>query len=69
LVNTNWENQDSQAQINTQKLSPYVIMSDRISNSVDVNFWGEYNIIEPEKSIESAIIKIQRKKLKQISIE
>ena len=69
LVNTNWENQDSQAQINTQKLSPYVIMSDRISNSVDLNFWGEYNIIEPEKSIESAIIKIQRKKLKQISIE
>ncbi len=69
LVNTNWENQDSKAQINTQKLSPYVIMSDRIPNSADVNFWGEYNIIEPEKSIESAIIKIQRKKLKQILIE
>jgi len=66
LVNTNWKNQDSLAQINTQKLSPYVIMSDRIPNSPDVNFWGEYNIIEPEKSIESAIIKIQRKKLKQI---
>ena len=69
LVNTNWKNQDSQAQINTQKLSPYVIMSDRIPNSADVNFWGEYNIIEPEKSIESAIIKIQRKKLKQILVE
>ena len=69
LVNTNWENQDNQAQINTQKLSPYVIMSDRIPNAADVNFWGEYNIIEPEKSIESAIIKIQRKKLKQILIE
>jgi len=23
-------------------------------------FWGEYNIIEPEKPIESAILKIQR---------
>jgi hypothetical protein len=69
LVNTNWENQDSQAQINTQKLSPYVIMSDRIPNSADVNFWGEYNIIEPEKSIESAIIKIQRKKLEKIFIK
>ena len=69
LVNTNWENQDNQAQINTQKLSPYVIMSDRIPNSADINFWGEYNIIEPEKTIESAIIKIQRKKLKQILIE
>ena len=69
LVNTNWENQDNQAQINTQKLSPYVIMSDKISKSADVDFWGEYNIIEPEKSIESAIIKIQRKMSKQILIE
>ena len=69
LVNTNWENQDNQAQINTQKLSPYVIMSDKIPNAVDVDFWGQYNIIEPEKSIESAIKKIQRKKLKEILIE
>jgi hypothetical protein len=66
LVNTNWENLDSQTQINTQKLSPYVIMSDRISNSADINFWGEYNIIEPEKSIESAIKKIKSKNLKEI---
>ncbi len=69
LVNTNWENQDNQAQINTQKLSPYVIMSDKIPNAVDVDFWGQYNIIDPEKSIESAIKKIQRKKLKEILIE
>jgi len=66
LVNTNWENLDSQAQTNTQKLSPNVIMSDRISNSADINFWGEYNIIEPEKSIESAIKKIKNKNLKEI---
>ena len=69
LVNTNWKNQDSKAQINTQKLSPYVIMSDKFPNYADVDFWGEYNIIEPEKSIESAIKKIQRKKLKDILIE
>jgi len=69
LVNTNWENLDSQAQISTQKLSPYVIMSDRITNSADINFWGEYNIIEPEKSIESAIKKIKSKNLKEILIK
>jgi hypothetical protein len=69
LVNTNWENLDSQAQISTQKLSPYVIMSDRITNSADINFWGEYNIIEPEKSIESAIKKIKNKNLKEILIK
>ncbi len=69
LVNTNWENQDSKPILNNQKLSPYVIMSDRISNVVDVDFWGKYNIIEPEKSIESAIKKIKGKNLKELSIE
>ena len=64
-----WKNQDSRAQINTQRLSPYVIMSDKIPNAVDLEFWGQYNIIEPEKSIESAIKKIQRKKLQEILIE
>jgi hypothetical protein len=66
LVNTNWENQYNQMQMNTQKLRPNIIMSDRIPNAVDVDFWGQYNIIEPEKSIESAIKKIQRKNLKEI---
>jgi hypothetical protein len=69
LVNTNWENQDSKLQINNQKLSPYVIMSDKISNAADVDFWGEYNIIEPEKSIETAIKKIKSKNLKGILIQ
>ncbi len=69
LVNTNWENQYNQMQMNTQKLSPNVIMSDRIPNAVDVDFWGQYNIIEPEKSIETAIKKIQRKNLKEILLQ
>ncbi|WP_395625478.1 carboxypeptidase-like regulatory domain-containing protein [Daejeonella sp.] len=38
-----------------------VIMIDKVSNFTDVEFWGEYNIIEPEKSIEAAIKKIQKK--------
>jgi hypothetical protein len=44
-------------------------MSDKISKSADVDFWGEYNIIEPEKSIESAIKKIKSKNLKGILIQ
>jgi hypothetical protein len=44
-------------------------MSDRITNSADINFWGKYNIIEPEKSIESAIKKIKSKNLKEILIK
>jgi hypothetical protein len=66
LVNTNWESKEGKSQFNNQKLSPYVIMSDKISDVTDVDFWGNYNIIEPEKSIESAIKKIKAKNLKEL---
>ena len=35
-------------------------MSDEASGFSDPEFWGEYNVIEPEKPIESAIKKIQK---------
>jgi hypothetical protein len=54
---------------NTQKLSSSVIMSDKVLSLADPDFWGAYNIIEPEKSIESAIRKIQRKSLNENSID
>lgn len=37
-----------------------IILSDEAQGFSDPDFWGEYNIIEPDKSIESAIRKIQR---------
>ena len=37
-----------------------VILSDEADGFSDPDFWGAYNIIEPDKSIESAIRKIQR---------
>ncbi len=37
-----------------------IILTDEAIGFSDPDFWGEYNIIEPEKSIESAIRKIQR---------
>ncbi|MEJ6793373.1 MAG: hypothetical protein QNK89_11780 [Lacinutrix sp.] len=40
------------------RLKPNVILADEASGFADPDFWGEYNIIEPEKSIESAIKKI-----------
>jgi len=45
-------------------LKPTTILADETSGFSDPVFWGEYNIIEPEKSIESAIDKI-RKQLKR----
>ncbi|MDF0717581.1 carboxypeptidase-like regulatory domain-containing protein [Muricauda sp. 334s03] len=43
-----------------QRIKKSIILSDEASGFSDPDFWGEYNIIEPEKSIESAIRKIQR---------
>jgi len=43
-----------------EKLKPNVIISDEAMGFTDTQFWGEYNVIEPEKSIESAIKKIQK---------
>ncbi|HKJ05850.1 MAG TPA: carboxypeptidase-like regulatory domain-containing protein [Flavobacteriaceae bacterium] len=58
---TDWkinENKDFFKPKNRLKRS--VIMSDEASGFSDPDFWGEYNVIEPEKPIENAIKKIQR---------
>ena len=46
------------------RLRPSIIISDEVSGFSDPDFWGAYNLIEPDKSIESAIDKI-RKQLKR----
>lgn len=43
-----------------ERMSPSIIISDKASGFSDSSFWGAYNVIEPEKSIESAIKKIKR---------
>ena len=37
------------------------IFADQVSNFADPDFWGEFNIIQPEESIQSAIQRIERK--------
>ena len=66
---TDWKKQDTKEIQNTQKLTSNIIISDKVSSLADPDFWGEYNIIEPEKSIESAIRKIKRKTLNERSID
>lgn len=56
---TDWKKKTTNIEKPTQKLRQNVIMIDKVSNFADPEFWGEYNIIEPEKSIESAIRKIK----------
>jgi len=66
---TDWKEQEIKENQITKKLTSNVIMSDKVDSLADPDFWGEYNIIEPEKSIETAIRKIQRKSLNERSID
>jgi len=43
------------------RLRPSMVLSDEVSGFADPDFWGAYNVIEPEKPIEDAIRKIKRK--------
>jgi hypothetical protein len=37
------------------------VFSEKVSSFTDPEFWGEYNVIEPDQSIESAIRKLSKK--------
>ena len=57
---TDWK-ENLGTKINSEKrIRPTAILSDETSGFSDPAFWGAYNIIEPEKSIESAIKKIAK---------
>lgn len=58
---TDWENTSDKPVRPAERIKTTVVMSDEISGFADHEFWGEYNVIEPEKPIESAIKKIQKK--------
>lgn len=57
---TDWEISTDDTFTRKETIKPTVILSDEASGFSDPEFWGEYNIIEPEKSIESAIEKINK---------
>ncbi len=64
---TNWEKNTTKKLIKPKnRLRPSVILSEKASGFSDPEFWGEYNVIEPEKPIELAIKKIQ-KQLKKLN--
>ena len=63
---TDWEERTEDITINLKdRLKPTIIIADEISGFSDPNFWGEYNLIEPDKSIEIAIEKIRKNIEKQ----
>lgn len=58
---TDWKlNTKKYTETKYNTLSPKTILSQKAIGFSDPKFWGEYNIIEPEKSIETAIAKIKK---------
>ncbi|MEJ2584222.1 MAG: carboxypeptidase-like regulatory domain-containing protein [Robiginitalea sp.] len=58
---TDWEpNPEGRTPRARERIRSSIILSDAADGFSDPDFWGSYNIIEPDKSIESAIRKIQR---------
>jgi hypothetical protein len=60
MLVTDWEKISDNPITQSERIKPTIIMADEVSGFADRDFWGEYNVIEPEKSIESAIKKIQK---------
>ncbi|MBP1665721.1 MAG: hypothetical protein H6Q23_581 [Bacteroidetes bacterium] len=44
-----------------EKLRYSDVFSEKVSDFTDPEFWGDYNVIEPDQSIESAIRRLSRK--------
>ena len=58
---TDWElNANKDNLKSKEKLKLNVILNDKASGFSNPEFWGKHNVIEPDKSIENAIKKIQR---------
>ncbi|WP_298312757.1 carboxypeptidase-like regulatory domain-containing protein [uncultured Aquimarina sp.] len=58
---TDWKKNPNNENVRPKdRLKSSVVISDEASGFSDPEFWGEYNVIEPDKPIESAIRKIKK---------
>jgi len=65
---TDWKkNMNKESIAFKDRLKSTVVLSDKASGFSDPKFWGEYNVIEPEKSIESAIKKIKKQLARKLN--
>lgn len=61
MATTDWKDNTENITVkNRDRMRKNVILTDQTSGFSDPEFWGELNVIEPDKSIENAIKKIQR---------
>ena len=58
---TDWRTNDGEINLRGKdRLSSTAIINDEAKGFSDPDFWGEHNVIEPDKSIENAIRKINK---------
>lgn len=63
---TNWKaNTDNSSIKHKDRLKTNAILQNEVSGFSETDFWGKYNIIEPDKSIEYAIEKINKEQKKE----
>lgn len=48
-----------------ESFKPNLVLADKVNEYFDENYWGDYNTIEPDESIQSAINKFNRRFRKQ----
>ena len=61
MLITDWETELMSDGIDRKsKFKQNAVLADEVSGFADPEFWGAYNVIEPEKSIQQAIDKIQK---------
>ncbi|MGB3776652.1 MAG: carboxypeptidase-like regulatory domain-containing protein, partial [Leeuwenhoekiella sp.] len=61
MLITDWQQENTGLSLQTDdSFTSRTILADEASGFADPDFWGSYNVIEPDKSIQSAIDKIQR---------
>ncbi len=61
MATTDWKDNTQKVMIkNRDRMRRSVILTDQTSGFSDPKFWGELNVIEPDKSIDNAIKKIQK---------
>jgi hypothetical protein len=58
---TDWEVTEDSPFRGSDRLKINAIMEDEVSGFSNPDFWGDYNVIEPEQPIENVIKKIQKK--------
>jgi hypothetical protein len=61
LAVTDRTNQEVIKFANRDKIKYTDVFSEKVSAFTDPNYWGDYNVIEPDQSIESAIKRLSRK--------